>query len=67
MRRSPASGHLSTQLLLVAVLLGAAGADARRLRQSGGVQISTNITSFVDGDKVEVRAVLVADVPKHAC
>ncbi|KAK9918496.1 hypothetical protein WJX75_004496 [Coccomyxa subellipsoidea] len=54
MRRSPASGHLSTQLLLVAVLLGAAGADARRLRQSGGVQISTNITSFVDGDKVEV-------------
>ncbi|EIE21772.1 Metallo-dependent phosphatase [Coccomyxa subellipsoidea C-169] len=32
----------------------ALGSDARKLRQSGGVRISTNITSFVDGDKVEV-------------
>ncbi len=59
MRRRPASAHWSGQLLLAAILLGAVGSDARKLRQSGGVRISTNITSFVDGDKVEVIIALV--------
>lgn len=46
---------LSVQLVVIAVFFGAAGTEARQLKQSsGGVQISANISSFVDGDKVQV-------------
>ncbi|CAL8471735.1 g11277 [Coccomyxa elongata] len=55
MRRRSNVRALSVQLVVIAIFLGAAGTEARQLKQStGSVQISANISSFVDGDKVQV-------------
>ena len=55
MRRRSNLRACNVQLVVIAVLLGAAGTEARQLKQSsGGVQISANISSFVNGDKVQV-------------
>jgi hypothetical protein len=42
------------QIVLVGLLVSSA--QGRQLKQSSGVQLSVNITSFVDGDWVQVSA-----------